>query len=102
MKSVLKKLFALIIISVLTLFIIYYSDLKGIFFKKDVYIIFDVEKDNYKEVDWPKYAYLFPKEFNPKNELIEIRELQKLNKEQILKFDSIKKSFINIQEKLSN
>jgi len=93
MSSVIKKILVLLLLSIMGLTIIYYPVLKKKFLKNDVYIIFDTEKDTYKGLDWSKYTHLFPKEFNPKNVLIDLNELLRLNNRQQLQFDSINESF---------
>lgn len=99
-SSFIKKILVLLSLIIMGLIIIYYSDLKNSLFKNDVYIIFDVKQENYKEFELSKYAHLFPKDFNPEKVIIDKRELLKLNKKQLIKFDSIKKELYQFPHKI--
>lgn len=100
MNSIIKKIIILLSLSVVVLTVIYYSHLKKVFFKNDVYIIFDIETDTNKELDWSKHTHLFPKLFNPKNVLIDLKELLRLNNRQQMQFDSINKGFYQHPRKI--
>jgi len=93
MKAFKKKIFILLALSILTLNVIYYSDWKGVSFKSDVYVVFDVEQDNYKILDWSKYAYLFPKVENFETIIQDNSKVRRLHKRQVAKIDSIKNEF---------
>lgn len=100
MKVYAKKVLLFFIVGSIVLAVIYRSEIINLFFNDNVYIVFDIEKDVDKELNWSKYSQLFPKNFNPKNTLVNIGELQKLNKEQRLKFDSIKNNFYKYPYKI--
>ena len=89
MKSFVKRILILGGLFCVTLFLMYKSELKSIFIKDKIYIVFDVQKDSYLPVDWGEYASLFPENFNPMLIRENSSELSKLNDKQRFKFDSI-------------
>lgn len=89
MKSLVKRVLILGGLFCVTLFLMYKSELKSIFIKDKIYIVFDVQKDSYLPVDWGEYASLFPENFNPMLIRENSSELSKLNDKQRFKFDSI-------------
>lgn len=89
MKSFVKKILILVGLICVALFFIYKSDLKSVFMKDKIYIVFDTQKDKYVPVDWSKYESLFTENFNPMMIRENISDLSKLSDEQRFKFDSI-------------
>lgn len=99
MKSFVKRILILVGLFCVTLFLMYKSELKRIFIKDKIYIVFDVQKDSCLPVDWDEYASLFPENFNP----MLIREIVlnclniMINKD--LNLIALTMFFSNIQEK---
>ena len=89
MKSFVKRILILVGLFCVTLFLMYKSELKCIFIKDKIYIVFDVQKDSCLPIDWGEYASLFPENFNPMVIRKNSSELSKLNDKQRFKFDSI-------------
>ncbi len=100
MKPLTNKVSLWIGLSALILHLIYEPEINKLFFKDNLYILFNSEKDNDVVLDWKNYKHLFPNDFSPKQARTRIGEPSKLNEIQKAKFDSIENSFYKYPRKI--